>query len=46
MGYDNRCRDCQHGKCSVCNGEGKVWGTFGNCTRCHGQGGSPCAQHR
>lgn len=46
MGWEPRCKDCQAGTCSVCKGKGKVWGTFGNCTRCRGQGGKPCARHR
>lgn len=46
MGYDDRCKDCRHGRCSTCKGAGKVWGMFGNCTKCHGQGGTPCARHR
>ena len=46
MGYDDRCKDCRYGRCSTCKGAGKVWGTFGNCTKCHGQGGTPCARHR
>jgi len=46
MGYDDRCKDCRHGQCSTCKGAGKVWGMFGNCTKCHGQGGNPCARHR
>ena len=46
MGWNERCRDCQAGRCSTCKGAGKVWGTFGNCTACHGQGGRACAAHR
>jgi hypothetical protein len=46
MGYTPTCKDCEKGQCSVCRGKGRVWGMFGNCTRCSGQGGKPCARHR
>ena len=44
MAFDKDCRDCT--RCSTCRGDGKVWGTFGNCTTCNGTGGAPCARHR
>jgi hypothetical protein len=46
VGYDDRCKDCRQGQCSTCKGTGKVSGMFGNCTKCRGQGGKPCAMHR
>ncbi len=46
MAYNDSCKDCRQGRCSTCKGTGKVQWTFGSCTKCHGQGGKPCAQHR
>jgi hypothetical protein len=44
MGFKKDCPDCE--KCSVCNGNGEVWGQIGNCTECRGRGGTACARHR
>jgi len=46
MGWEEKCKDCMHGRCSTCKGRGTNPGMFGNCTKCHGQGGSPCARHK